>query len=137
MRWLAATLAGVAAGSVALLLSRAVVAADAPPAATSTDEYGLRTDIPRLAEIDAFDPPEAVVKRFAFTARGAVPSEYAIPGSQHMFCRLSNQYNVELNYYPASDEWVFQVQGRPEAQLAAGGIAICLDWKRAARAGAG
>jgi hypothetical protein len=96
------------------------------------DPDRLRTDIPPLAEIDPLDPPEAVVRRFAFTARGVMAQEFAIPNSHNMFCRLSNQYNLELNYYPSSDEWIFQVQSVPEAQLAAGGIAICLDWKRAA-----
>ena len=95
----------------------------------------MRTDIPPLAEIDPLDPADAVIKRFAFTARGVMAQEFPIPNSQNMFCRLSNQYNVELNYYPASDEWIFQVQSLPAAQLAAGGIAICLDWKRAAQAG--
>jgi len=103
----------------------------APCWAQSVDSGAMRIDIPPLVELDTLDPPEAVIKRFAFTARGVMAQEFAIPNSQKMFCRLSNAYNVELNYYPASDEWIFQVQSVPAAQLAAGGIAICLDWTRA------
>jgi hypothetical protein len=122
---------------VKLLLAYVVLAGvNGPVLGQSNSSDSLRTDIPPLVELDALDPPEAVVRRFAFTARGVMAQEFAIPNSQNMFCRLSNQYNLELNYYPASDEWIFQVRSAPEAQLAAGGIAICLDWKRAALAGA-
>jgi hypothetical protein len=119
-----------------LVLLLALSVGGGPAFGQSNSSDSLRTDIPPLVELDALDPPEAVVRRFAFTARGVMAQEFAIPKSQNMFCRLSNQYNVELNYYPASDEWIFQVRSVPEAQLAAGGIAICLDWKRAAQAGA-
>ncbi len=104
-----------------------ILCAMLPVAAHSqdTNAQDTRWDIPPLVEVDALDPPSAAVRRFAFTARGVMAQEFALPNSQGLFCRLSNQHNLELNYYPASDEWIFQVQSNASAQLAAGGIAIC------------
>ena len=106
---------------------RSVVAAAALllPLAASGQE--LRTDIPVLIEIDRLDPAGSRIERFAFTARGAMAREVAIPDSSNRFCTLQQAYNVVLNYYPSRDEWVFQVQSNASAQLAAGGIAVCLD----------
>ena len=87
----------------------------------------LRTDIPPLIEIDRLDPEGSRIERFAFTSRGAIVREVAIPQSQNRFCTLEHEHNVVLNYYPTRDEWVFQVQSNDSAQFAAGGTATCLD----------
>jgi hypothetical protein len=87
----------------------------------------IRTDIPSWTEIEALDSVDAPIKRFAFTARGVAGQEFEIPGSARLFCTLNQDYNVVLNYYPATDTWKFQIRLNPSAQFAAGGIATCLD----------
>ena len=99
----------------------------AAPVSALADE--LRSDIPPLIEIDRLDPEGSRIERFAFTARGMMAREVAIPNSQNRFCTLSYPYNVALHYYPDRDEWVFQVQSNESAQFAAGGVAVCLNLK--------
>ena len=97
--------------------------------ATAQDQQ-WRMDDP-LVEIDSLDPPDAPIRRYAFTAARAPAREAPIPASQNLFCTLAHDHNVVLNYYPDIDTWVFQVDATDEARRAAGGIATCLDLTQA------
>lgn len=100
-----------------------VIAALLPVPAVS--QQNPRFDIPAWHELEPLDPAGARIQRFAFTARGVSGLEFPIPGSQKMFCVLNQEHNLLLNYYPANDTWVFQVQLNATSQFAAGGIATC------------
>ena len=98
-------------------------------------QENIRLDIKPWTELEALDAPGSRVQRFAFTARGVSGMEFPIPESGNMFCTLNQQINLLLNYYPATDRWVFQVQLNDSSQFAAGGIATCLDLTKAAGRG--
>ena len=80
-----------------------------------------------LVEIDLLDPPDAPIRRYAFTAARVPAREAPIPNSQGLFCTLAHDHNVVLNYYPDIDTWVFQVDATDDVRRATGGVATCLD----------
>jgi len=80
-----------------------------------------------VVEVDALDPSDAPIRRYAFTARHAPVRVVPIPDSQNLFCTLGLAHNVILNYHRDIDTWAFQVEATESARLAAGGIATCLD----------
>lgn len=99
-------------------------------AVLGTDAFaqeGVRPAVKPWTELEALDPPGAHIRRFAFTGRGVGGLEFPIPDSNNMFCTLNQQLNLLLNYYPARDAWVFQVQLNDSSRFAAGGIATCVD----------
>jgi uncharacterized protein YbjT (DUF2867 family) len=75
----------------------------------------------------AFDPAEAPIQRFAFTAYGTQirGQEVAVPSSRGMFCTLSNAAGTYLNYFPAEQVWKIQMLHNDDPATPAGGLVTC------------
>jgi hypothetical protein len=93
----------------------------------------MERDLPALVELEPLDADDALIKRYMLNARGIMAREVPIPGSENHFCTLSSATNLSLKYFPASGLWVFVVDFSPAAELLAGGLATCLDTRRAAQ----
>ncbi|MDX2222979.1 MAG: SDR family oxidoreductase [Rhodospirillaceae bacterium] len=99
-------------------------------AGLSEEKLGLPPlviDQEKMVSIDALDPADAPIQRFMFTAYGIWfrGQEIAIPGSDAMFCTVSNEHNTLLNWFPRDRAWKFQVLYDPDADTPSGALATC------------
>jgi nucleoside-diphosphate-sugar epimerase len=77
--------------------------------------------------LEALDPADAPIQRFAYTAYGTQirGQEIAIPGSANMFCTLSNESSTFLNYFPNDRAWKIEMLHNDDRNALAGGIVTC------------
>lgn len=82
-------------------------------------------DLPALAEIDALDGPDALIRRFFLTSQGMRGQTVPLPETEGWFCTLSQATHVMLDFWPNLNQWAFQVGFSEDAELTAGGLATC------------
>ncbi|MDX2144460.1 MAG: SDR family oxidoreductase [Rhodospirillaceae bacterium] len=77
--------------------------------------------------LEALDPAEAPIRRFAFTAYGTQirGQEVEIPDSGNMFCALSNVNSTFLNYFPNAKAWKIEMLHNDDRNALAGAIVTC------------
>jgi uncharacterized protein YbjT (DUF2867 family) len=77
--------------------------------------------------LEAFDPVDAPIRRFAFTAYGTQirGQEVEIPDSGNMFCALSNDSSTFLNYFPNANAWKIEMLHNDDRDALAGAIVTC------------
>jgi uncharacterized protein YbjT (DUF2867 family) len=83
-------------------------------------------DEKNLTALEVLDAPDAPIQRFMLTGYGILPRQsVAIPGSNNMFCALSNDVNVLLNWFPRDKAWKFEILYNENRTLGSGALATC------------